>query len=131
MNTVQRVTQGRWNHPVIAGVFYGFIWLAVEALALSVLLTASSTGEENVVRYTYLVHGIALFIAGFTSGKRSGKKGWYYGGLTGVIYMLLILLIAFLSLDVRLGVDKWLLLLPAFATAALGGIIGVNMKKSK
>ncbi|MGZ9584765.1 TIGR04086 family membrane protein [Paenibacillus marinisediminis] len=131
MNSIQRVTQGPLKHPLVAGVFYGFIWLALEALALSILLSTGSAGEDNLVRYTYLVHSIACLFGGFTSGRRSGKKGWYFGGITGVIYMLLVLIIAFLAVDVKLGLDKWLLVLAAFAVGSLGGIIGVNMKKGR
>lgn len=130
MNTVQRVTQRPMNHPIVAGVCYGFIWLALEALALSVLLSAGSAGEDSLVKYTYIVHTIALIIGGFTAGKRSGKRGWYYGGITGALYMLIVLLIGFLAMNVTLGLDKWILLAASFVVSAIGGIIGVNMKRS-
>jgi len=131
MNTVQRVSKGSLSHPLAAGVFYSFIWLALEALVLSVLITTGSVGEDNPVRYTYVVHGIALFIGGIIAGRRSGHKGWYHGGITGFIYMLLVLLIAFLAVDAKLSFDKWMLVIVAFAVGAIGGMIGVNLKKSK
>lgn len=129
MNTVQRITQRPMYYPIVAGVCCGFIGLALEALILSVFLNAGPTGEDSLVKYTYIVHAIALLIAGFTAGKRSSNRGWYNGGITGSLYMLIVLLIGFLAMNVSLSWDKWILILLAFVVSAIGGIIGVNMKK--
>lgn len=55
-------------------------------------------------------------------------KGWYYGGMTGLIYGLIILAARFLAFDLPLNVVSLYLLAGMFLIAALGGIIGVNMQ---
>ncbi|MCM3289041.1 TIGR04086 family membrane protein [Paenibacillus sp. MER 180] len=130
MNAIQNVTRWKLGHPLVAGIVYAFVWMALGALALSVLLYSSSTSEDEMKGYIYIIHCIALFIGGWTSGRRSGKKGWYYGGMTGIFYVLLVMLIGFLAMDAGVSVQKLVQTVAAFAVSAIGGIIGVNMSKS-
>ncbi|MCG7410347.1 TIGR04086 family membrane protein [Paenibacillus sp. ACRRX] len=130
MNAIQKVSNWKMN-PIFAGICYGFVWLALGALTLSVLLAASSASEDNMKSYTYIIHGFALLVAGWTAGRRSGKKGWYYGGITGLLYLLIVLIIGFLAMDVSFNWNKLLYILLSFGVAALGGIAGVNTKKHK
>lgn len=130
MSTFERVGQWKLGHPVLAGLCNAFIWLGLGALALSVLLVASSSSEEGSAAYVYLIHGFALLVGGWSAGRRSGRKGWYYGGLTGLLYMLLVLMIGFLAMDAGLSWNKALYILLSFAAGGIGGMIGVNMKKN-
>lgn len=130
MNAIQNVTRWKLGHPLLAGIVYAFVWMALGALALSVLLYSSSASEDEMKGYIYIVHCIALFIGGWISGKRSGKKGWYYGGMTGIAYALLVILIGFLAMDAGVSLQKFVQTIAAFAVSAIGGIIGVNMSKS-
>lgn len=129
MSSFQRVGQWKLSHPILAGLCSAFVWLGLGALALSVLLVASSSSEEGASTYVYLIHGFALIVGGWSAGKRSGKKGWYYGGMTGLFYMILVLMIGFLAMDAGLDWNKALYMLLSFAAGGLGGVVGVNMKK--
>ncbi|WP_374019648.1 TIGR04086 family membrane protein [Paenibacillus thiaminolyticus] len=131
MNALQRVSQWKPNHPILAGIVNSFIWMAMGALALSVLLYSSSANEDKTLSYIYLVHIIALFIGGWTAGRRSGRRGWYYGGLTGFCYAMLVLIIGFLAMDAGISLQKLILVAAACACGALGGIFGVNMSRNK
>lgn len=131
MNALQRVSQWKPNHPILAGIVNSFIWMAMGALALSVLLYSSSANEDKTLGYIYLVHIIALFIGGWTAGRRSGRRGWYYGGLTGFCYAMLVLIIGFLAMDAGISLHKLILVAVAGACGALGGIFGVNMSPNK
>ncbi|CAH8708487.1 TIGR04086 family membrane protein [Paenibacillus thiaminolyticus] len=131
MNALQRVSQWKPNHPILAGIVNSFIWMAMGALALSVLLYSSSANEDKTLSYIYLVHIIALFIGGWTAGRRSGRRGWYYGGLTGFCYAMLVLIIGFLAMDAGISLQKLVLVVAACACSALGGIFGVNMSRNK
>jgi putative membrane protein (TIGR04086 family) len=102
----------------------------IGALVLSFFLWMSDLREQELSTYTYVVHGLSLLIGGFIAGKRSGEKGWYYGGLTGIVYGLLVLLIGFLALDASFNWKDSLQLLIAFLLSALGGIFGVNTQRS-
>ncbi|GJM75106.1 hypothetical protein HMSSN036_73220 [Paenibacillus macerans] len=66
---------------------------------------------------------------GIVSGKRAKQRGWYQGGLTGLLYVVLLLLISFLALDTSLTLRDCILLAPGLVIGAFGGMIGVNLNR--
>jgi putative membrane protein (TIGR04086 family) len=126
---IKQVSQVRIGSPMLSGLIYAFISMAVCALAASLILTAGEQGEEVLPVYAYIIHGISTLIGSFASGRKAGTKGWYHGGLLGLLYSVIVLIIGFLSFDK--GVD-WSILqfaAGAFVAGALGGIFGVNTRK--
>ncbi|MBN6186481.1 TIGR04086 family membrane protein [Aneurinibacillus sp. BA2021] len=120
---------GEIKLPMLAGFIYTFVIVFLGAIITSLLLAFTETRETSLSTTVYIVNGVALFVGGFVSGKRGGEKGWYYGGMTGVLYFLFILLLSFLGFDAKLGMGHLYSLLFAFHVAAFGGIIGVNLSK--
>ncbi|QAY65183.1 TIGR04086 family membrane protein [Paenibacillus protaetiae] len=118
----------RMGSPFIKGLLYATIWLAVGALLLSSFLHYGNMKESSLPLYTMIVHGFCSFAGGFVSGKRSGRKGWYYGGLLGIVYAIIILIISFLAADAELSARSLTLLGIAFAAGAFGGMLGVNLR---
>ena len=115
--------------PLLAGVLFSMIWLAVGALLLSLLLHFSNMKESDLTSYALAVHAVSSFVGGLASGKRSERKGWYNGSLLGLLYGLIIIIISFLASNASLSWYSALLLGAVFAAGAFGGMIGVNLKK--
>jgi len=116
--------------PLITGLTYSLIWLAVGALILSLLLQFTGFRESALAIISYAVHGFATLIGGLTAGKRTEAKGWYQGSTLGVIYGLIVMLISFLASNISPSLDSLLQLLTMVGCGTLGGMIGVNMKGS-
>lgn len=129
MEFVRRWFSFRISSPILSGLFYAFVWMMSGALLLSLLLWLTQMQEQDLSLYTYFVHAFAIIIGGFVAGKRSLTKGWYQGGLTGVLYGLIVLLIGFLALEASIGLTDILLLGAAFLLSAGGGIFGINTNK--
>ncbi|MCJ8011710.1 TIGR04086 family membrane protein [Paenibacillus sp. KQZ6P-2] len=130
MHMIRRVLSFRIANPILSGLYYSFFWMMVGALILSLLLWSSGMQEQSLSRLIYVVHAIAALFGGMVAGKRSGRKGWYNGGLTGILYGLLIMVIGFLALDTSLRMGDLLLLGTVFASAAIGGMLGVNVRNN-
>ncbi|MWV45506.1 TIGR04086 family membrane protein [Paenibacillus sp. HJL G12] len=130
MHMIRRVLSFRIGNPILSGLYYSFFWMMLGALILSLLLWSSGMKEQSLSHYIYVVHAIAAVFGGMVAGKRSGKKGWYHGGLTGILYGLLIIVIGFLALDSSLRIGDLLLLGTVFASAAIGGMFGVNIRNN-
>ncbi|HWO53822.1 TIGR04086 family membrane protein [Paenibacillus sp. JTLBN-2024] len=128
MHMIRRVLSFRIANPILSGLYYSFFWMMLGALVLSLLLWSSGMDEQSLSRYIYVVHAVASLFGGIVAGKRAGKRGWYQGGLTGILYGALIIMIGFLALDSHLQTGDLLLLAAAFASAAIGGMFGVNLK---
>ncbi|WP_028775579.1 TIGR04086 family membrane protein [Shimazuella kribbensis] len=115
-----------WHSPMVAGQMILWAFIFVLSLITALFLRFSSLETSSLPTITFCINAVSLLSAGFISGKRSGKKGWYYGGLQGIIYTLLIWLVAFLAFDTSMRVDPLIFGIFAFGIGALGGIFGVN-----
>ncbi|NBI29746.1 TIGR04086 family membrane protein [Chengkuizengella marina] len=127
---MNKTTQMKPFSPMLSGIFYAFVALAILTLITSIILKFSSMKESSLDTYVYLIHGLSLFIGGFISGRGKGTKGWYYGGLLGTVYCILILMISFLGFDsLILTTKSMMFLVLSFLLGAIGGIFGVNFRK--
>lgn len=115
--------------PLLAGVVFSIIWLAAGALLLSLMLHFSSMKESNLGTYSLVAHSISALAGGLTAGKRSERKGWYNGGLLGIIYGVIVMIVSFLAANAAPSWNSVLILGAALLAGALGGMIGVNLRK--
>lgn len=116
-------------HPVIAGLTYSFSIAIIMALFFTILLYLTSFSDSSLQTASYIVTAISLLTGGFVSGKKAGNKGWYFGGITGVIYGVILALITFLGFDADINLKGLVLIILTFLFGALGGVFGVNSKK--
>lgn len=129
MNPIKNVSKVSVSSPMLGGALTACIWLGAGALLLSLILKFSGMQEASLPMYAMTVHGCASFAGGFASGKRSGRRGWYIGGGLGILYALIIILIGFLSVNAGFSSHTWNLLAVVIPAGAIGGMIGVNLKK--
>ncbi|RUT28736.1 TIGR04086 family membrane protein [Paenibacillus zeisoli] len=129
MEYKRRMLPFRISHPTVSGLWYGFLWMMIGALILSLFLHISQMPEENLAVYTYLIHALSIGFGGIAAGKRSSRKGWYQGGLVGFLYCVIVLLISFLALDSQFTLNDFVMLIPASLIGMVGGVMGVNLHK--
>lgn len=129
MDSTDSAKSYRIRSPIMSGLLYAMFFLLLAVLLFSLLLFVTRTGEKELNSWMFVVHGVCTLCGGFAAGKRSISKGWYIGGLTGVLYGVLIALVGFLAYDAIGWSRVVLLLLICFAAGALGGIVGVNVRK--
>lgn len=115
--------------PLFSGLLYSFITLIILVLIISLVLAGTSLKEQSLPLLVYFIHGISLLVGGFVTGKRKSAKGWYHGGILGIVYWVVVLIIGFLGLDAAFSMGTLLTALICFLAGAIGGIAGVNMKK--
>ncbi|MDF2835939.1 MAG: hypothetical protein K0Q63_1579 [Paenibacillus sp.] len=115
--------------PLLAGIAFSLIWLAAGALLLSFMLHFGNMQENELGTYALLVHAASALAGGFSSGKRSERKGWYNGGLLGGIYGILVIIVSFLAENASMSWNSLLMLGAVLLAGALGGMVGVNLKR--
>ncbi|WP_426448628.1 TIGR04086 family membrane protein [Paenibacillus sp. S-38] len=115
--------------PLLSGLMYAVLFMLAGTLAASLVLLGTEVAEGSWLGVTLAIHALSLFIGGIVSGKRSGSRGWYQGGLLGLLYMAVIWMVGFLAYDA--GFTQEMLVLGGVAplAGALGGMIGVNLKR--
>jgi putative membrane protein (TIGR04086 family) len=70
---------------------------------------------------------IAAVAGSSQTGKRMGRAGWLNGGVTGLAYVVILLILAML-LDMRLTPRSLIALFAGFTLGAVGGVLGVNRR---
>lgn len=102
--------------------------LAVFALS-AVILSYTPLSEGAIPYISFAAQIIGSAIAGFIPAKRAGVKGLITGGVSALLYMLILWLISSLVAD-GFFVSKHVItmFLLSLVFGALGGITGVNFK---
>jgi len=129
MNPIKTVSQVRVTSPLLSGLVYALIMTTIGTLLTSLFLLLSNAQESSIHTLTTIIHAVSLFIGGWVSGKRAGTRGWYYGGMVGLVYFILIFLVGFLAFDAGFNLQSLQLMGILFAAGALGGMLGVNTRK--
>jgi len=130
MNLIQATNSAKKvSHPILIGLTYALAIVIVGSLITALLLSFTSLSDSKLSIISFAVTGLSLLIGGFIAGKRAGLKGWYYGGLTGLIFGVIISMINFLAFDLGFNLRSLILILLTFLFGAFGGVLGVNSKK--
>lgn len=119
----------RISNPILSGLLYSLVSLAIFAVAISLLLSTTGLREQSLSLYLFVVHAICATLGGYIAGKKTGYRGWYTGSLTGLIYMLVVMLSGFLGFDAPISSKMAVLAAIALICGAFGGILGVNAKR--
>lgn len=99
---------------------------------LSLIVTYSNISEAVVSGLVLLITIVSIMMSAAAVGKTIGKKGWIYGAITGLSYMLILYLIGCLVYNsFTFGFHLISLLLIGVLSGAFGGIVGVNTKRKR
>jgi putative membrane protein (TIGR04086 family) len=115
--------------PLFSGLLVAMVFMLIGTLMTSILMLATNLQENSLYSYTMSIHGIAMLLGGITAGKHSGQKGWYHGGLLGLFYASIVWIIGFLAYDIGITTQVLYLMVLAIVSGALGGMLGINLKK--
>lgn len=129
MNSMNKTVQAQSFQSIMTGLLYSLISMGLLTILVSLFLLLTNLKEGSLSTHIYAIHGLSLVVGGFITGKRMNKKGWYYGGILGVVYSIVICLVGFLGFNTAFTLTTLLMMVLSFTVGALGGIVGVNAKK--
>jgi len=129
MEPIKNTAKVRFASPLFSGMVYAFITMSISSLIYSFVLTLTNQSEDSLTFFAYLIHAFAIFIGSYTCGKRIQNKGWHHGGILGLVYAVIIIVIGFLSMNNGVSLHTLVALVAAYLLGALGGILGVNNTK--
>ncbi|KAB2338992.1 TIGR04086 family membrane protein [Cytobacillus depressus] len=116
---------------VLYGVIAVFVLAIISSLLFSLLLRFTSLQESSLQFVITAISFVSLFIGGLISGGKGRQKGWLLGGMTGLIYSIIIFLFQYLGFDKLFDMQQMIYHTCYTLTAMMGGILGVNMKKTR
>lgn len=117
-------TIGAIMRGLFISLLYGFVVLILFTIVLSLMGARPTDVPLTIVLLSYLT----VLMGSITTGRYSPNRGWLTGGLTGVLFMILLMLFFAMIPE---SVLSWPLALIrvacAFPVGAIGGMLGVNI----
>lgn len=112
---------------ILYGIFTIFLLAVISSTIFSIILRFTSADESSLRFFITAISFIAIFAGGFVSGGKGKQKGWLLGGVTGLVYSLIIFLYQYLGYDRLFQFEQIIYHTCYILTAMMGGILGVNM----
>ncbi|MGG3564597.1 TIGR04086 family membrane protein [Neobacillus rhizosphaerae] len=109
------------------GLIFIFAFAVISSLVFAFILRYTSAKEGSLQYVITALSFIGLFGGGFLSGGKRKEKGWLIGGLTGLIYSIVVFLFQYLGYDRLFSAEQVIYHTCYTLIAMMGGILGVNI----
>ncbi|MCL4426222.1 MAG: TIGR04086 family membrane protein [Firmicutes bacterium] len=115
---------------VAAGVVVSFALTFVASTIMALLLYNMIMSDNRLPLLEDLAGLISVVLGGWYAARRAETSGWLHGGVTGVVYVLIALTLGLALYSVPFILVTSLKRLGAgFLLGALGGVLGVNLRR--
>ncbi len=112
---------------VFKGLSLALLFSLLLLLAATLIMYFTALSEAFIPYIIFAGSILSILIGSMYVGKRVEEKGWLRGGLTGLLYVLILLFLGFVFQVIPdLGAGLFTKLFLGFSFGALGGILGIN-----
>ena len=113
---------------IIKGCTFAVVLSIILLTIFAVLLTYTDISESTIMPVILTITGISILIGGTISSRKIKKNGMFYGGIVGLIYIIILYLASSISTTgFSLSTNSFIMLIVGVITGIIGGIIGVNV----
>lgn len=116
---------------ILKANLYAYMITIIFLLITAVLITHTNIGvdKEKIIIITGII--LATFIAGTDTAKGEKKDGWKWGIIGALLYAVIYFTIAALTAEASLLLctNAFVMLCVMVCSGAVGGMLGINMKK--
>lgn len=121
------------NHIILSltkGTVIAYFITTLVFIIYGILLTYTDTTQENMQMIVMLTTVISVLISGFIVARGINSNGLLYGMISGIIYAIIMIMIAFCVLPIiTFNFKLIMILILSICSGGVGGIIGINLKK--
>ncbi|MBR6033339.1 MAG: TIGR04086 family membrane protein [Clostridia bacterium] len=115
---------------IIKGSAIAIIFTVILLIGFALLLAYTSMPENTITPVIIAICGISVVIGSIVSSKKIKKQGLINGSAVGLIYISVIyLLSSIVEGDFGVNLTSIIMMIVTVTFGALGGIIGVNLKR--
>lgn len=117
--------------PLVAGVVVAFVASLLCTLVMAGIYTWSNLPETTQPYAAYTINAVSALAGAVIAARSAGTRGWYYGGMTALIFSAVLALIGSLVDFSAAFQGETLVRIAILALiGAFGGMIGVNMRRA-
>lgn len=112
---------------IVKGVILAYFLSLLLFLITGGVIHFTEISERIIPTAVTIISGLSIITAGVYAARHTASRGWLHGGIIGLLYVLVILILSMFLLPefsfTFMSIGK---LLIGFVIGALGGILGVN-----
>ena len=115
---------------VLKSIVISYAFTFIVFLVFAAIITYTGFPEMYIDTVVIITTILSVLISGMAVSVGARSRGWLNGGIGGFVYMLVLVVLGMVFSDGALF-DKSdvLMLILGFVLGAIGGIIGINMKR--
>ena len=114
---------------ILKSLILSFIFTLFLLLIVSLLLTYTPLKESTIPLLNTIIMIISITVGSIYISIKIGEKGWLNGGVIGILYFLILVLLNYLFIKPFIfdiySISKFFI---SLATGIIGGMIGINIK---
>ena len=115
---------------IIKGCMFAIILSIILLTFFALLLSYTTLPESTITPVVLTITGISILVGSTISSRKIKKNGLIYGGIVGLIYILMLYLASSLCITgFSISAKSFFMLAVGVITGIVGGIIGVNTNK--
>lgn len=119
----------RFLRPVFIGAFVGAIGCLLVLLLMAAVLAAVDVPKAAITPLAVAAAAFGAFIGGLVAARMAREKGLLLGAACGLVLFLILLVAGFAVLKEIRGTYAVVKLLVLIGCGAVGGVLGVNLRK--
>lgn len=115
---------------VFKGVAISYIFTFISFLIFAILLSTTNISDSYISGVISIISVMSILIGSATCTKKANSQGLIWGSIVGITYSLILYLISsLLFTDFSLPLSTFYLIVLSILFGAVGGIIGINLKR--
>lgn len=115
---------------ILKGLGVSYIFTFIAFIIFSIVLTFSNISDTTIPNVILVISILGIIIGSATCTKKASSNGLMWGAIVGVIYSLILyLLSSILLVGFSSNLSTLYLILSSVLFGAIGGVIGINLKK--
>jgi putative membrane protein (TIGR04086 family) len=115
---------------VFKGVTISYILTFISFLIFAILLSATNISDSYISGVICIISVMSILIGSASCTKKANSQGILWGSLVGLIYSAILYAISsLLFVGFNLPLSSFYLIFLSLLFGAIGGIIGINLKR--
>ena len=121
----------RFLRPVIIGAVVGALCCTLLLAVMAAIVASQDIPKAAITPMAIVAAAAGAFFGGFAAARIAKEKGLLIGGACGLLLFILVALAGFAFLKEIRGAYILVKLAVMLVLSALGGVIGVNLRKRR
>ena len=121
----------RFLRPVIIGAVVGALCCTLLLAVMAAIVASQDIPKAAITPMAIVAAAAGAFFGGFAAARIAKEKGLLMGGACGLLLFILVALAGFAFLKEIRGAYILVKLAVMLVLSALGGVIGVNLRKRR